>query len=367
MGTRLKKSIVVSAINFTDGGPLSILRECLGFLSERISMDYNIIALVNNADIVNVPGIQYLEFPDSKKSWMKRILYEYYHFNMLSKRIKPFLWLSLHDVTPNVEASRRAVYCHNPAPFYNLSMRSALLDGRFVLFNMFYKYLYKINIKKNDYIIVQQNWIREEFIRRYKLNNVIVSYPEIKTEIVETPCHPPNKKTMFFYPTLARVFKNIEIVGESAIILNKTCGDMYEIVITIDGTENKYSRYIYNKYKHVQNINFIGMQSRREVYDLYDKVDCLIFPSKLETWGLPITEFKRYNKPIVLSNLKYAHETIGKYDKVAFFDPDNAVELADILKSIVCNTIVFQETIVQQIQPPFCQTWGDLFDYLLKQ
>ena len=361
----MKKSIVVSAVNFTDGGPLSILTECLDFLSERISMEYDIIALVNNAGIVNFPGIQYLEFPDSKKSWMKRIFYEYYHFNRLSKRIKPFLWLSLHDMTPNVEASRRAVYCHNPAPFYRLSMRTALLDGRFALFNIFYKYLYRINIMKNNYVIVQQNWIREEFKTRYNIKNVIVSYPQIKTNIVDMPCHPPNRKTIFFYPTLARVFKNLEVIGESAIILNKTCGDTFEFVITTDGTENKYSRYIYGKYKDVKNINFIGMISRKDVYDWYNKVDCLIFPSKLETWGLPITEFKRYDKPIVLPNLKYAHETIGSYGKAAFFDPDNAVELADLLKTIISNTVVFQVTHVQNVQPPFCKTWGELFDILL--
>ena len=62
--------------------------------------------------------IKFVEFPKAKKSWLIRCWYEYYYFNKLSKQLKPYLWLSLHDMTPNVESERLAVYCHNPTPFF---------------------------------------------------------------------------------------------------------------------------------------------------------------------------------------------------------------------------------------------------------
>ena len=34
--------------------------------------------------------------------------------------------------------------------------------------------------------------------------------------------------------------------------------------------------------------------------------DFLIFPSLLETWGLPISEFEQTNKKMILANLPYA-------------------------------------------------------------
>lgn len=51
---------------------------------------------------------------------------------------------------------------------------------------------------------------------------------------------------------------------------------------------------------------------------LYNTSDCLIFPSKLETWGLPISEMKFFGKPILIADELYAKETVGGYDKVQF-------------------------------------------------
>ena len=59
-----------------------------------------------------------MEFKDSKKSYLKRLYYEYIYFKKLSEKLKPYLWLSLHDMTPNVVADKKVVYCHNPMMFY---------------------------------------------------------------------------------------------------------------------------------------------------------------------------------------------------------------------------------------------------------
>ena len=48
---------------------------------------------------------------------------------------------------------------------------------------------------------------------------------------------------------------------------------------------------------------------------LYSKANALIFPSKLETWGLPISEAIDYKIPIMVAKLEYARETLGSYKK----------------------------------------------------
>ena len=70
-----------------------------------------------------------------------------HHF--LSKRMRPYLWLSLHDITPNVSAERLAVYCHNPSPFYKVRNDELFLDKKFTLFTWFYKYLSQVLINHN--------------------------------------------------------------------------------------------------------------------------------------------------------------------------------------------------------------------------
>ena len=64
---------------------------------------------------------------------------------------------------------------------------------------------------------------------------------------------------------------------------------------------------------------------------MYNESSCLIFPSKLETWGLPITEYKFFNKPIIVADEKYAIETIGNYNKAIYFESDNTRKLAGFM------------------------------------
>jgi len=366
----LKKNIVVSAINLVEGGTLTVLKECLEFLSDEVSDEYKIIALVNKKELCFFENIKYLEFPKSKKNWINRAYYEYWYFRKLAKRLNPFLWLSLHDITPNVTANRLAVYCHNPSPFYELSFKEARLDPKFALFNVLYKYLYRINIKKNNFVIVQQDWFRQELAKLYEKDKIIVSSPKThKTRFLEKKNKNINKNNdfIFFYPAFPRIFKNFEIICEAAKILIDKKINNFKIYITINGKENRYSKYIFDKYGKLENIYFAGRLSRNEVEDYYDRTDCLIFPSKLETWGLPITEFMIYGKPILAADLKYARETAGNYDKIKFFYTNDAGYLSDCMNEIINGKINFDITERKKVESPSASNWKELFDILLSE
>jgi hypothetical protein len=72
VGKDLKK-IVVSAVNFTEGGPLTILKECLGYLSSDLAGSYEIVALVNDERLFDYKNIKFYSFPRAKKSWLARL------------------------------------------------------------------------------------------------------------------------------------------------------------------------------------------------------------------------------------------------------------------------------------------------------
>lgn len=363
-----KKNIVISAINITGEGPLGILKECLKYLSENLSQTYNLIALVHDKSLLKIDKVKYYEFPAPKKiylRWLNKLYYEQIYFKKFSRRIRPLLWLSLLDMTPNVESEILAVYCNNPAPFYKIPLKSFFLEPSLLLFNWLYKYVYQINIKKNDYVIVQQSWLREEFIRLFRINNIIVSHPEINSKGLSLTSDMKNGKYKFFYPVFPRPLKNFEIICEATkILVNKRVYN-FEVYLTLNGKENRYSKYIYNRYKGIEQIRFIGLQAREKIYNFHSEADCLIFPSKLETWGLPITEFKNYNKPILLADLRYAHETIGNYDQVRFFDPDNPVKLSDLMAALIKNRLTFDRTKAKVIEPPFASNWKELFNIIV--
>lgn len=364
----MKKTIIISAINFRNGGPLSVLNDCLQYLDKDLSSEYKIIALVHKKTILEqTENIEFIELPKSVKSYFYRLYYEYVYFKKLSKKLKPYLWLSLHDMTPNVVSDIRAVYCHNPSPFYKINLNEFFLDYKFALFSWLYKYLYKINITKNNFVIVQQEWLKDEFTRLYGVKNVVVANPNIEISIQNEKTIEKSDKTIFFYPSFPRVFKNFELICEAVSLIDSSYADKYEVILTIDGSETKYSKDIFDKYSQYENIKFIGLQTREKVFEIYSKSDCLIFPSKLETWGLPISEFKTYDKSILSIDLPYAKETVGDYNKVKFFSLNNPKELAVYMQNMIDDSLVYDVNQSIQKSELSSSSWKELFEILLKR
>lgn len=53
------KKIVISGINFTEGGPLTIYKECLKYIEENLIKEYEVTALVHEKKLFeefNSPG-----------------------------------------------------------------------------------------------------------------------------------------------------------------------------------------------------------------------------------------------------------------------------------------------------------------------
>ena len=368
LGKDLKPRIVLSGVNFVEGGPLAIFVDALHVLAKGFLDRFDVIAIVHRAELFDVPGISFVEFPKVKSSWLRRLYFEYLQTRSLSRDLAPYLWLSMHDVTPSTSASVRAVYCHNPAPFYEMPMGELFRDKTFTLFSFFYRFLYRINIGKNDFVIVQQEWLRKEFRKRYPIRTVIVAHPSIPpfaTNDLPAKLAAHKGRLLFFYPALARSFKNFELLFEAVCLLEHRRTSGFEVQVTIDGTENSYARSLRKRFGHLTNITWLGKQTRKRVEEIYMEADCLIFPSKLETWGMPISEWKRTGKPMLVADLPFAHETVGDYSEVSFLDTRDAPALALSMERIMQGTAKFAGSQSVSIDAPFAVDWPQLFTILL--
>jgi glycosyltransferase involved in cell wall biosynthesis len=368
MSPPVRPQIVVSAVNVSEMGPLTILKEVLTHLADRYAGDYDVVALVHRRSLFDIPRIAYMEFPRIKGSWLRRLKFEYFDLKGISRGLNAELWLSLHDMTPNVTAACQAVYCHNPSPFCPFRWRDALHDPTFGAFTLLYRFLYAINIKRNDYVVVQQNWMREQFKSRYGVKKVIVAHPEVPSapmRLSEVHQPSPDGATRFFFPSYPRVFKNAELALEAAAILERGGASKFELWLTFNGTENSYAADLVRRYGGVKSVQFLGLLSRSEVFDRYGQAECLLFPSRLESWGLPISEFKPFHKPILAADLPYARESVGSYERVAFFDPKDARKLAQLMKSVIEGTAEFESVHASPIEAPFVPDWAGLFEMIL--
>ncbi|MDO4692340.1 MAG: glycosyltransferase family 1 protein [Porphyromonadaceae bacterium] len=342
------KIIVISAVNLRKGGTLTILRQCLEFLSSWGSTHgYRVVALVHRRSLADFANIEYIEIPWAIDGWGKRLWCEYVTMHKISKQLGDVeLWLSLHDTTPRVKAKRQAVYCQTSFPFLKWRWRDFQFDPKIPLFAMLTRFAYRINIHRNKYLIVQQEWLRAGFSQMFGIGKerfIVAPPPRDLTPPVYSPIQPDGRFTFFFAST-ADSHKNFETLCQASRLLELELGeDWFRTIITVKGDENKYARYLHEQWGHVQSIEFAGLMDKPTLYAHYALADCFVFPSRIETWGLPITEFINTNralgidKPLLLANLPYAHETSRDASLVSFFEAENHAQLVLLMKNIAKN------------------------------
>ena len=351
-----------------EGGIFTILHNVLQELSEyNKNKEIQVIALVHDASKFNFPNIQLIEIPHSKKSWLYRLYYEYFYFKKLSKKLQPDVWFSLHDTTPRVITKKQFVYCHHPTTFFKPTWKDWKFNYKIGVFSLLYDSLLKLNITKNHTVFVQQHWIKDVFEKRFKISNVKVAIPEYVEEISNEKYNFETNKIHFFYPSFPRSFKNHEIILEAIKLLPKKILEKTAFhFTTIKDSKEKYAEFLIQEYGFLKNVHFYGKVKRNQLLSMYNEMDCLLFPSKVETWGLPISEAKAYKKPMFLANLPYAKEACGNYEKVSFFDENNASELAKLITEFVEENHTFQRNTITFDTSNDLHNWKELFDYILK-
>jgi glycosyltransferase involved in cell wall biosynthesis len=361
-----KKNIVISGSNIKSGGPLTIFNYFLSALNER-SKEFNTIAFVNNKKLFpNYSNILFKEIKWYKKFIPLKLFYEYVYYYFYSKKNNIDLWISLSDCNPNVIAKNRVSYFHNSIPSHKFEFREIWYSPLLYLQKYYSRFFYKINIKKNNFIIVQQSWFREYITNlfNYDIDNIIVFPPK---SFVTKPSITVNHRSehVFVYPTKAVYYKNNEILFKAFSKLPDKFQNNYLFYITLNGKENRYAKNLYKKYGHLKNIIWTGQLSSERMKAIYNKSNTLLFVSKLESWGLPLTEGAAYGLNIVTSRLPYAYETMSNYEKVLFIDTDNLEEIKDALISFITNSkIDFITKSIEQIKAPYFHTFNDCIDYI---
>lgn len=376
------KTIVVSAVNLRKGGTLTILRQCLSFLSIwGLDNGYKIIAIVHRRELADCPNIEYIEIPWAIQSWGKRLWCEYVTMNRISKELGEIdLWLSLHDTTPRVKAKRQAVYCQTSFPFLQWHWRDFRFDPKIPLFAMLTRFAYRIGIHRNKYLIVQQEWLRKGFSKMFNISQskFIVAPPERDSTLPLLEERNINPQYTFFFASTADSHKNFETLCEASRILETEIGShKFRTVITVSGEENKYAKYLHRNWGHIKSIEFAGLMDKATLYKNYIQADCFVFPSRIETWGLPISEFIAanrklgYDKPMLLADLAYAHETSSNYPAAQFFEACNPRQLAQLMKEKISTSTAIQPT--KEVDPayqltynqPYARDWEELINKLL--
>ncbi len=331
----MRKKIVVYDVAAEYGGAETVLLYYYNKFSENTDRDYYFF--VGKIEINDKNNIHVIRLPWVKKSWFHRLFADMIYMPIQIKKMKCDKVISLQNIGIPFIHSHQIVYNHNALPF--TEKKYSIWNNKYLWFYQnIIGYITKKSVKKVDKIIVQTKWMKQEIVKQTGVNNKrirvvplsICNNYELSRNNLVLPI-------TFFFPASPIIYKNHNIII-NAVKLLREYHPYFKVVFTFDENENKLARkYAYEIKKYGLPIHLIG-RVEHSVVEKYYKQSVLVFPSELETVGLPLVEAKLFNCPIIAIDMKYSKETLENYKNVFFFEADNAKKLSVIMKRFIITT-----------------------------
>ena len=145
-------------------------------------------------------------------------------------------------------------------------------------------------------------------------------------------CRIDRERPVFLYPANASAYKNHQTFLRACEVLQEQGYGNYKVIWTVTGEENTTIRAIRKEAEERKlPIVFSGPMSGAELFRLY-AFSILVFPSYIETIGLPLLEARAAGTWILAADCLYARDGVGDYEKAEFFEPFDANKLSDCMK-----------------------------------
>ena len=325
------------------GGALTILTDFYNAVRNHPNRSINWHFIISTPTLHPTTNIHIHRFPKIKNSWNERLYFDYISAPNLTKKYQIQKILSLQNIPVPFQTIPQAVYLHQSLPFY---------EGKISIFDKWQRiyWIYKniigkkitSSLKKSDMVIVQSDWMREKCISENLISpdKIKVIRPTIQIDSCTRFDSESSSFRTFFYPASGAFYKNHKVILEASRLLIQRGIKNFRIIFTLS-KDNHESLPIYDlTKKYGLPVSFIGQVDREYVMSTYSR-SVLIFPSLLETFGLPLAEAAGVGSPIIASDRVFCREVLDSYNNITFFDPHNPSELADIMLRTIKQEIEY--------------------------
>lgn len=325
--------IVVINTAASNGGALSVLLDFYNHLIE--TKDKNEwIFILSDLYIQETENIKIIVNKKVKSNWINRLKWELHDGKKFINNLKPDVVFSMQNTISRGIKCPTAIYLHQSIPFQTVKKFSFFYrkEQKLAFYQYIIGYIIKKSLKIADKVIVQTNWIKEAIIKSTKIDskNICKIAPNINNIDVRVE-EEYLKEKIFFYPASAAIYKNHKCIVEAVKKLNDQCISDFKVLFTLDPSY----REILNVNKDIEDkIIFLGNIPRSEVIDKYRK-SVLVFPSYIETFGLPLLEAYMVGSFILASDCEFSKEILNEYNNVKYFDPFSSDELSELMKNII--------------------------------
>lgn len=204
-----------------------------------------------------------------------------------------------------------------PLPFYYLKRQG-------------YKFITKQGIKRANGIIVPSIATRDELVKHYQANpkkieviyegfDPLIESGEKKEKLVSD--------NYILYVGNAYPHKNLKSLLEAFVKLRIN----RKVDLVCIGKDDYFYRKI--KKNHPEGVFFLHGIADPTLYEYYKGALCLVIPSFMEGFGLPLLEAMNLSCPVVSSNTPALQEVAQ--DAAIYFDPNSVSQIADAINRLL--------------------------------
>jgi len=346
-------NICVIATASRESGALSIYLQFLNALKGQGGNARYYIFVDECMPQPQIEGVTYIIY-DTRG--FKRITFDFIGFKKTIKKlhITPDRIVSFQNTAVYYPGVQQMIYFHNLLPLSKKRWNPFASKERTLFFyTSLYPYYIRCLLRRDMDIAVQADFIKDMFADKYghpieKIHvfrpNTIIE-PKQENESVKFPIEYENKYN-FIYPAISMPYKRHELLVDCLKTIKDIAPDTFadiRIHLTIDKECLKGVRDIApdvfgnirihltfkseeapSLYQSImdngmeQQFVFHGKMPYQELCSYYQHSHALLFPSEMETVGLPLLEAASYGLPIAVTDMPYSNEAMGSYEGVFF-------------------------------------------------
>ena len=343
--------IVVNDIAASTGGALSILWDFYSFIKDN-DKDNEWIFLLGDKYIEETENIKVLALPDVKKSWLKKVLFDFFSGRKIINGLDPDRVISLQNIITFGVKAKQFVYIHQAIPFQKAKKFSFFKKSErtYAIYQHLIGRIIKRSAKIADGVIVQTEWMKNAVAEMAKADQSKIFYVHPSVNVpMELEIENDFDCRKFFYPTAKAVYKNNKCIYDACKVLNEDGYDDFHVELTIEGECVS------------SNVSHIGRIAREDVLRKYNQTT-LILPSYIESFPLPLAEAKMLGAIILASDCPFSREVLKDYPNAYFFDPFSPRELAELMKKVLKGEIARKEV---QCDAEKADSWQEILDLLV--
>ena len=351
-------NVLVLDVAADSGGALAVLNDFCDYVKRSPAEGIVWYFVTGLAALGETETVRAIREPWVKKSWLHRIWFDAVTVRKLAAEYRIDKVLSLQNLCVPGLKLPQAVFVHQSIPFssyrFRLSDRDEWLP--WIYQNMIGKRIVA-SVEKADAVFVQTDWMKEACVKAgASAENVFVCRPEagVKAEKV----YDPARTDTFFYPAEPFSYKNHAVILEACRLLRERgCRD-FRVSFTL--SSRSLPEKLARKIRPLGGcVELLGRLSRREVMERYAGA-VLLYPSYVETLGLPLLEARRAGDYILAADCPYAHENLDGYPNAVFFEPHDARRLSLLMEDLILKKVQYQKA--EPENPAYGDGWKTVVD-----